>query len=135
MSKLVGLFLLLSVSKVDSAELQFQFNSPSFSGIGYSSHILTLQQLETQATTQNKAAESALAAQAAAASANTPQAQFIANLQSRIYSQLSQQITNSLFGATGATSCTSAATCPNGSVDVGGNTITWSLGATGTSNA
>lgn len=132
---LVCLFLLATSSLSVAAELQFGFNSPSFSGVGYSSHVLTIQQLENQAVSQNKAAADALASQAASASANTPQAQFVANLESRIYSQLAQQITNTLFGADGASNCTTTTVCPSGSVDVGGNTISWRLGATGTSDA
>ena len=30
----------------NAAELQHNFNSPAFSGLGYSSHVLTLKQLE-----------------------------------------------------------------------------------------
>ena len=41
-----------------AAELQHNFNSPSFSGIGYSSHVLTIKQLEDQAKEKNKAADS-----------------------------------------------------------------------------
>jgi len=135
MTKVFGFFLFLASSLSFANELQFQFNSPSFSGIGYSSHILTIQQLENQAVSQNQAAAQSLAAQAAAASANTPQAQFVSNLQSRIYSQLAQQITNSLFGDNGSSSCTTSTTCPSGEVDVGGNTISWKLGVTGTPDA
>ena len=72
----------------NSAELQHIFSSPSFSGIGYSSHVLTLYQLETQAKDKNKAAADALKAKAESDALNTPQAKFQANLESRIYSQL-----------------------------------------------
>ena len=114
-------------SFVYAAELHFNFNSPAFSGIGYSSHVLTLQQLETQAKEKNKAAAEALEAKAKADAANTPTARFIANLESRIYSQLAKQLTDSMFGE-GATCTTAGVTC--GSIpDVGGNKIEWSLGA------
>jgi dTDP-4-dehydrorhamnose reductase len=65
---------------VNSAELVHIFNSPSFSGVGYSSHVLTLQQLETQAKDKNKAAADALKAKQERDSLNTPQAKFKANL-------------------------------------------------------
>lgn len=113
-----------------ATELQYNFNSPSFSGVGYSSHVLTIKQLEDQATSNNKAAAEALAAKAKAEAANTPQAQFVANLQSRIYAQLAKQLTDSLFGTTGAPSCT-AATAGSicGSIpDLAGNSVTWKLG-------
>lgn len=112
-----------------SAELQHNFSSPAFSGIGYSSHVLTIKQLEDQAKEKNKAAKEAEQAKAERDAANTPQAQFVANLQSRIYAQLAKQITDTLFGATGQPSC-SGSSCA-GTVEVGNNTINWSLSADG----
>lgn len=111
------------------AELQHNFSSPSFSGIGYSSHVLTIKQLEDQAKEKNKAAREAEQAKAEREAANTPQAQFVANLQSRIYAQLAKQITDTLFGATGQPSC-SGSSCA-GTVEVGSNTINWSLSPDG----
>ena len=110
-----------------AAELTHQFNSPAFSGIGYSSHILTIKQLEDQAKEKNKAAAEALKAQAERDAANTPTARFIANLESRIYSQLAKQLTDSMFGE-GATCTTAGVVC--GTIpDIGGNKIEWKLGA------
>lgn len=127
MIKIVGFLLSVVSYQLYAAELTHQFNSPSFNGIGYSSHVLTIQQLETQADDKNKTAADALEAQAKAAAQNTPQAQFLANLQSRIYSQLAQQLTNSMF-SDGATCTTPGAVC--GTIpDLGGNTVSWSLGA------
>ena len=109
-----------------AAELQHNFNSPSFSGIGYSSHVLTIKQLEDQAKEKNKAAAEALEAKAKAEAQNTPTARFIANLESRIYSQLAKQLTDSMFGE-GATCTTKGVVC--GSIpDIGGNKIEWKLG-------
>jgi len=96
-TKLLLLTVLLP-SLATAAELTHQFNSPSFSGVGYSSHVLTLYQLETQAKDKNKAAADAIKAKAESDALNTPQAKFTANLESRIYSQLAKQITDSLFG-------------------------------------
>ena len=119
---------------VQSAEIDHSFSSPAFSGVGFSSHVLTIQQLETQAKDKNKAAADAIKAKAEADAANTPQKQFEVNVQSRIYSQLAKQITDTLFGATGAPTCTSAGgitTCPSGEMDIGGNTIKWGLSTNG----
>jgi hypothetical protein len=117
---------ILVSSGANSAELTHQFNSPAFSGIGYSSHVLTIKQLEDQAKEKNKAASDALKAQAERDAANTPTARFIANLESRIYSQLAKQLTDSMFGE-GATCTTAGVVC--GSIpDIGGNKIEWSLG-------
>ena len=111
-----------------SAELTNSFSNPSFSGIGFSTHVLMLVQMENQQKQANQNQIDALKAAAETAAANTPQAQFQTNLQSRIYSQLALQITNTLFGATGAPAC--GTTC-GGSMDVGGNTINWGMSANG----
>lgn len=122
-----GALLTVTLLPAGAAELHFNFNSPAFSGIGYSSHVLTIQQLENQATEKNKAAADALEARARADAANTPTARFVANLESRIYSQLAKQLTDSMFGE-GAT-CTSTGVVCGSLPDVGGNKIEWSLGA------
>jgi hypothetical protein len=127
---IVGIIFLFFVASATSSELQHNFNSPSFSGIGYSSHVLTLYQLETQAKDKNKAAADALKAKEESDRLNTPQAKFQANLESRIYSQLAKQITDSLFGANGVPSCTkdSAGNC--GQMEVAGNNISWRVAGT-----
>jgi hypothetical protein len=125
---LLVLFALCGIA--NAAEIQHTFNSPAFSGVGYSSHVLTIQQLETQQKDKNKAAEDALKAKAEQDALNTPQAKFTANLESRVYAQLAKQLTDSLFGAGGAPTCTAAtagAVC--GSIpDLAGNSVTWKLG-------
>jgi len=112
---------------VNSAELQHNFSSPSFNGIGYSSHVLTLHQLETQARDKNKAAADALKAKQESDALNTPQAKFQANLESRIYSQLAKQITDSLFGVNGVPVCTANNAGNCGEMEVAGNAITWKV--------
>ncbi len=124
--KIIILTALLPLTAI-SAEMTHQFNSPAFSGQGYSSHVLTIKQLEDQAKDKNRAAAEALKAQAERDAANTPTARFIANLESRIYSQLAKQLTDSMFGE-GATCTTPGVVC--GTIpDIGGNTISWQLGA------
>jgi len=109
-----------------SAEIQHQFNSPAFSGQGYSSHVLTLKQLEDLQKDKNKALADTLKAKAESEALNTPQAKFLANLEARIYSQLAKQLTDSMFGE-GSTCTTKGVIC--GSIpDLGGNNITWKLG-------
>jgi hypothetical protein len=111
-----------------TAEMTHQFNSPAFNGQGYSSHVLTLKQLEDQAKEKNKAAREALEAKAKADAANTPTARFLANVESRIFSQLAKQMTDSLFGE-GAGCTTSSSSSPCGIINnVGGedgSTIKW----------
>lgn len=128
---LCGLAVVLSCSlghgTLLASELVHHFNSPSFSGIGWSSHVLTIQQMENNAKERNTAQAQALAAQAEREAQNNPQARFVANLENRIYSQLAKQLTDSMFGE-GATCTTSGVVC--GSIpDLAGNSVTWELGA------
>jgi hypothetical protein len=130
MKNTLALMCIIATSNIaHGAELQHNFNSPSFSGIGYSSHVLTIYQLETQAKDKNKAAADALKAKAESDALNTPQAKFQANLESRIYSQLAKQITDSLFGANGVPQCTMTNNVC-GDMEVAGNKITWTVDGT-----
>jgi hypothetical protein len=115
-SKAILLTILLSNSAVAS-ELQFQYKSPSFSGVGYSAHVLTIENLE--ATRRQKIAEDKKAQAAAEASAakNTNLAKFLNNLESRVYATLSQKIAEQLFSDNGNTS---------GSFDIASNNVQWS---------
>ena len=124
MSKKVLLLLAVLPSFTFAGQLDYQFNSPTFNGAGYGTYELSIKQMQDQNKANYEAQQQALQQAAISAAANTPQAQFVSNLQSRIYSQLALNITNTLFGATGQPSC--GANC-GGSMDVGGNTITWSL--------
>lgn len=117
----------LLISSVQAGEMVHQFNSPAFNGQGYSTHVLTIKQLEDQAKERNESAEDALRARAEAAAKDTPQARFIANLESRIYSQLAKQLTDSMFGE-GAT-CTVAGVVCGTIPNLGGNSISWMLGS------
>lgn len=115
-TKILLTALLLSSSAIAS-ELQFQYKSPSFSGIGYSAHVLTIDNLE--ASRRQKIADDKKAEAAAAASAakNTNLAKFLNNLESRVYATLSQKIAEQLFSDNGNTS---------GSFDIASNNVQWS---------
>lgn len=128
MKKLTLALLVLS-GTLNAAELQHNFNSPSFSGLGYSSHVLTIKQLEDQQKEKNKQAIDAIKAAAERAAANTPQARFQASLETRIYSELAKRISDSLFGSsTSAPSCTPLSVGgPCGDIDIGGQNITWRI--------
>jgi hypothetical protein len=127
MKKIISILAFLVANSVTAAEMVHTFNSPAFNGQGYSSHVLTLEQLETQAEDKQEAAAEAIRAKANSDALNTPQARFVANLESRIYSQLAKQLTDSMFGE-GATCTTTGVVCGN-IPNLGGNTIEWSLGA------
>jgi hypothetical protein len=125
MKKLL-LVTLLSVGSAHAAELTYHFLSPMFNGIGYSAHVLTIKQLEDQAVLKQETKAEELRAKAEQAAKDTPQARFVANLESRIYSQLAKQLTDSMFGE-GATCTTLGVVCGN-IPDLGGNSISWRLG-------
>ena len=85
------------------AELVFNFNSPAFSGNGYSTHVLTIEQLEQQRRDKIRADTQAEIDRAERDYRNTNAYKFQNNLESRIYAQLSRQIADALFGEGGTT--------------------------------
>ena len=80
-----------------AGELTFGFKNPSFSGTGYSSHVLSIEQLQFQR--EQGVIDDKTAAEKAAdrAAKNTTLAKFLRNLESRIYSTLAKDISESLF--------------------------------------
>jgi curli production assembly/transport component CsgF len=113
MFKKVVLFLILA-SNAQAAELDFSFKSPSFSGIGYSSHVQTLENTETSRKKAIDDKKLADAKEAAALVKNTNLQKFLNNFESRVYAQLSTQLVNNLFGENPQNS---------GTVQIEGNTI------------
>lgn len=82
----------------NASDLTHQWKSPSFSGQGYSSHVLTIENQEfsrKQAISDKKA--SVLREQERDL-ANTNLSKFMKNVESRIYAQLSKQLVDSMFG-------------------------------------
>jgi curli production assembly/transport component CsgF len=104
------------VASTAHAQLVHQFNSPSFSGQGYSNHVLTIEQLE--ATRRKAIADVQKAAQEKAErdAKNTNLAKFLVNVESRIYAQLSKQLADAMFAEGSADS---------GSFDFQGTSISY----------
>jgi hypothetical protein len=102
-TKKILVTLLLISSNLYAAELIHQFHSPAFSGFGYSNHVITIEQLESQR--KQKIRDDAKSAVDAAerASKNTNLAKFLNNVESRIYAQLSKQLADQMFAEGGAT--------------------------------
>jgi len=99
----------------------YSFKSPAFNGNGYSTHELTKYNLEqTRAKEIQQAMESKAAALKAEAK-NTPINQFMVNLESRIYAQISQNLATAMFADGAATT---------GSMTFQGNTIYWNKNGT-----
>ena len=94
----------------------FKFKNPSFSGVGTSSHYLTIENQEFNRKMSIKEEIKALQEQLERDKENTTLARFIRNLESRIYAQLSRQLVENLFGETPST---------EGTITLEGNTITY----------
>ena len=117
----ISLLLVLCLS-VNADKMTHQFKSPSFSGIGTSSHYLTIENQEFNRKEANKAELKAYKEQLKRDAENTTLARFIRNLESRIYAQLSRQLVDALFGENPSTS---------GILELMGNTIEYSVSEDG----
>jgi len=115
MKKLACLLCLIS-SVSFASEVQFGFKSPSFNGVGYSSHVLTIENLEATRKQKIIDDQKAAATQAASDAKNTNLAKFLNNLESRIYATISQNIASELFKSNGNTT---------GQFDIQGNHLDW----------
>jgi hypothetical protein len=85
-----------------NAQLVHQFNSPSFSGQGYSNHVLTIEQLEASRRKAIADAQKSAAEKAERDAKNTNLAKFLVNVESRIYAQLSKQLADAMFAEGGS---------------------------------
>ena len=119
----VTLTLTLLTSKILASDLVHEFKNPAFSGNGYSNHVLSVDQLQSQRKKDNEAEAKSAKAAAERAEKNTVINKFIANVESRIYANLSKQLVDNMFGK----SCdSSTTTCPtSGTSNIEGATIYW----------
>ena len=111
-----------------ASELNFKFGSPSFSGVGKSSHYLTIENIEK---TRKDAIEAQKKADAKALKAETdalPINKFKANIEARFYTALAKQITDNVFGTDGLQQDSGTFTSP-----IGGEVVTWTT-PSGTGN-
>ena len=120
---------LVFISSAYSSELTFEFDSPSFSGKGKSSHYLTIENIEKTRKDAIKAANKAAADKATADAKATAIAKFKANLESRFYTALAKQITDNVFGTDGLQQDSGTFTSP-----VGGEVVTWTTTTTGSND-
>ena len=117
MRKSLLLIILLAATSPSADELVHQFKNPSFSGQGTSAHYLTIENQEKSRRDKlQDDIEAALKAEQRALE-NTTLAKFIRNLESRIYSQLSKQLVDNMFGNEEA--------AQSGSFSLEGNTISY----------
>ena len=116
MRAIILTILLTFAVGASASELVHEFKNPSFSGNGYSNHVLALEQLQHQRAQKIKEDEEAKKRQAERDAANTTLQKFLNNVESRIYANLSKQMVDNMFTNDGDTS---------GTATIEGATIYW----------
>ena len=112
--------LLILISKPVAAELTWGFKSPAFHyGNGYSSHVLSVEQLQHNRKQDLKDKADAEARRLERELENTTLNKFVKNVESRIYATLSKQMVDSMFADCG-NSCANS-----GSAEIEGSQISW----------
>ena len=130
MIKWIALVLLLTGCSIVSTltargeGLMFEFSNPSFSGSGFSTHALSIAQLEFNRQKDVDDDIASAEAKRLREEANSILNKFLNNVESRIYAQLSKQLVDNMFGICdpGVTECT---TTDSGVATVEGAEISW----------
>lgn len=117
--------LVLSVLSfsVQAEPLTFSFKSPSFTGNGYSAHVLTL---ENQEHSRREAIRDRIQSEldkAEREAKDTNLNKFLNNLESRIYAQISQDLATAMFADDGSSPS-------SGTLNFEGNIIYWNKDST-----
>jgi len=112
----IGLALVIGifVQNLKADQIVHKFKSPSFNGMGTSSHYLTIENQEFSRKLTIKEEIKALQDEIEREKENSTLARFMRNLESRVYAELSRQLVNNLFGETPSSS---------GTITLEGNTI------------
>ena len=118
---IVGLLNLIGSPHTVASELVHEFKNPSFSGQGYSNHVLSIEQLQFQRKKEAQEKADADAAKAKREAESTTLAKFLNNVESRIYAQLSKQLVDNMFTEDGSDS---------GTATIEGASIYWIKDAT-----
>jgi hypothetical protein len=117
MHKFVASIAMLAPLTVLAAPLpDYTFKSPAFNGNGYGTYVTTIENEEYSRKQAILQSLQAAAQQAQANASNTPINQFLTNLESRVYAQISQNLATAMFAPGAAQS---------GSINFQGNTIFW----------
>ena len=89
-----------AATSVNADTITHKFKSPSFSGVGTSSHYLTIENQQYTRKLTIKEEIKALQDEIEREKENSTLARFMRNLESRVYAELSRQLVNNLFGET-----------------------------------
>ena len=98
----IGFVLFFGIIGVNikADQIVHKFKSPSFNGVGTSSHYLTIENQEHSRKLTIKEEIKALQEEIEREKENSTLARFMRNLESRVYAELSRQLVNNLFGET-----------------------------------
>ena len=108
------------VAQAAASEMNWGFKSPTFHyGNGYSTHVLTVEQLQFNRQKDREDAARAEAERIERELENTTLNKFLKNVESRIYATLSKQMVDAMF-AECSTDCATT-----GTAEIEGSTITW----------
>ena len=121
----LGILVMMTffVGQCYADEIKFKFKNPSFSGQGTGAHYLTIENQEKSRRDKIKADIEAALKSAERADQNSTINKFIRNLESRIYSQISKGLVDSMFcDPATVVECTGAT---EGSFSIEGNTVTY----------
>jgi len=115
----------LMVAQASASEMNWGFKSPAFHyGNGYSTHVLTVEQLQFNRQKDREDAARAEAERIERELENTTLNKFLKNVESRIYATLSKQMVDAMF-AECSTDCATT-----GTAEIEGSTITWTKDTT-----
>ena len=116
---IVGLVFVLSIValNVNASPITHEFKNPSFSGIAASAHYLTIDEQETKRRDELAEKIQSELDEIQREIDNSTLNKFLSNLQSRIFSNLSRDISDMLFSADGGT---------GGTIELEGNSISFS---------
>jgi len=117
----IGLLIAIIATNIKADQIVHKFKSPSFNGIGTSSHYLTIENQEHTRKLTIKEEIKALQDEIERDKENSTLARFMRNLESRVYAELSRQLVNNLFGETPQSS---------GTITLEGNTIEYTSDGT-----
>jgi len=121
--RIIWAALLLLIPSGANADLVHKWKSPSFSGMGYSSHVLGIEQLQfnRQQDIDDKARAEAERIERELEQSTLNK--FIRNVESRIYATLSKQMVDNMFASCGGEDEPACAT--SGTTEIEGATIAW----------
>ena len=117
---LTGTLITLLTATSASGEITWGFKNPAFHyGNGYSTHVLSVEQLQHNRKEDLRKEAEAEEARLERELENSTLNKFLKNVESRIYATLSKQMVDSMF-ADCSDSCAST-----GTAEIEGSTITW----------